>query len=35
MVMAASTLATLPVFILFLSMRRQFFEGMGAMARDG
>jgi ABC-type glycerol-3-phosphate transport system permease component len=33
MVMAASTLATLPVFILFLSMRRQFFEGMGAMAK--
>jgi ABC-type glycerol-3-phosphate transport system permease component len=33
MVMAASTLATLPIFILFLSMRRQFFEGMGAMAK--
>jgi ABC-type glycerol-3-phosphate transport system permease component len=32
MVMAASTLATLPVFILFFFLRDQFYEGMGAMA---
>ncbi|MEN3184074.1 MAG: carbohydrate ABC transporter permease, partial [Atribacterota bacterium] len=33
MVMAASTLATLPVIIIFLVMQKQFLEGLGAMGR--
>ncbi|MGC8778642.1 MAG: carbohydrate ABC transporter permease [Candidatus Caldatribacteriaceae bacterium] len=33
MVMAASTLATIPVIIVFLIMQRQFLEGLGAMGR--
>lgn len=32
MVMAASTLATVPLFVLFFLLRKQFYEGMGAMA---
>jgi ABC-type glycerol-3-phosphate transport system permease component len=33
MVMAASTLATIPFIILFLLLRKQFEEGMGAMVK--
>lgn len=33
MVMAASTLATLPVIVIFLIMQKQFLEGLGAMGR--
>lgn len=33
MVMAASTLATIPVIVVFLIMQRQFLEGLGAMGR--
>lgn len=32
MVMAASTLATIPIIVIFLLMQKQFYEGMGAMA---
>jgi len=33
MVMAASTLATIPVIVVFLIMQKQFLEGLGAMGR--